>query len=152
MIVKFRNDNNSKSKHSLSSSSNSRHAYSQRHHPYSSSNSRFTFSSPINDDETIPNIVSEKARSVICQPLTGLAIVSLTQVFECSGIYKKQNLPGTTATNYEQTASISHCKQPTSSNLASKVPSRFASMSANQRYVYISLLFYYSKLTHLLKR
>ena len=124
----FRDDSNSNSR--LSSFSNSRHSYSQRHHPYSSNNSRLTFSSRIDEsEETIPNIKKEVARSVMCQPRTGVAIVYLPQILECSGVYRKQNLPGTRA----DTATISHCKLAPASAKASNVPSRFVSMSSNQR-------------------
>ena len=130
-----RNDSINKCRHSLCSSNNSRHSHSQRHHPYSSNitSSRFTFtssSSSISDAESSSiSALRGNARSVICQPRTGVATVCLLQIYECTGIYQRQNLPG----NLTDTASISHFKEPPPLPTVSNVPSRFTSLSSKQR-------------------
>lgn len=133
-LTSSRNDSNKNiSRHSLCSSSNSRHSYSsQRHQPYPSNitSSRFKITSSSACDNEFSSL-NERARSMICPPLTGVATVCIPQVYECSGIYRRQNLPG----NLTDTASISHFKEPPPLPSVSNVPSRFSSMSSSQRYI-----------------
>ena len=130
-----RHDNKNKSKLSVySSNNNSRHSNSQRHHPYSFNitSSKFTVNSPIcgSDIPASIKLTAEKARIVFCQPQTGVASVCLPQTFECSGLYKKQNLPGSLT---HITASVSHIKQSPALTSMPNVPSRFSSISSNQK-------------------
>ena len=123
-LTSRRNDSY-RSSNSLSSSTNYRH-YSQRHHPYSASSSRFSSSKAT---QATPVIAPGKARTVLYQPKTGVAVISLVHVLECPGIYQKQNLPGD-ASNH---SILNRYQQPKSTS-SSKVPSRFASLSSS-RYV-----------------
>ena len=127
-----RNDSNKNiSRHSLCSTNNSRHSYaSQRHHPYPSNitSSRFKLTSGSNDAFSS---LKERARLIICPPQTRVATVCLPQIYDCSGIYRRQNLPG----NLTDTASISHFKEPPPLPPVSNVPSRFSSLSSSQRYI-----------------
>ena len=129
-------DNKNISRHSLCSSNNSRHSYaSQRHHPYPSTitSSKFKITSSSASDNEFSSL-KERARFTICPPQTGVATVCLPQVYESSGIYRRQNLPG----NLTDTASISHFKEPPPPlPSVSNVPSRFSSMSSSQRYINI---------------
>ena len=132
----YRNVSNKNiSRHSSCLSSNSRHSYSsQRHQPYPSNitSSRFKVNSSSDCDHHFSSL-SERARCIICPPQTGVATVCLPQLYECSGIYRRQNLPG----NLTDTASISHIKEPPPLPSVSNVPSRFSSMSSSQRYINI---------------
>ena len=122
----------------LCSSNNSRHSAAslQRHHPYSSNitSSRFPVTSPQRDTESSPTFSSKllgKARTVVCQPRTAVASISSPQIYECSGVYRRQNLPG----HLTDTASISHIKGSPPLPTVSNVPSRFSSMTSSQRLV-----------------